>query len=115
MTARGAFPLRAICMFALMMVAPLAWAQGSPDLRTQRCIEVQIGGEKAFNCANEHFKREVERVNPSLNTPPISAGSQDLRTGVANIPSVRQQYGPNFGRSTVPYRPATTFNSPPRR
>lgn len=115
MTARGSFAVRAASMVALALAAPPALAQGAPDLRTHRCIEVQIGGEKAFDCANEQFKREVERVNPSLNAPPISAGSQDLRTGVANIPAVRQQYGPNFGRSTVPYRPGTTFSSPLRR
>ncbi|BAS00477.1 hypothetical protein BV133_2883 [Blastochloris viridis] len=81
---------------------------------TQRCIEVQIGSEKTLDCFNQLLKEQVDRVNPVLNKPPIEAGSQDIRTGVANIPAVRQQYGPNFGRSLVPYRPTNTYASPLR-
>lgn len=72
----------------------------------QRCIEVQIGNEKSFDCFNQSFRRQVDRVNPVLNQPPISAGSSDTRVGAVNVPAVRQQYGTSFGRSVIPQRPA---------
>lgn len=74
--------------------------------RHESCVEVEIGGARAYNCLNERLKREVERVNPIANIPPIDAKSSDIKVGVANIPAVRQQYGKNFGVSVIPYRPA---------
>jgi hypothetical protein len=76
-------------------------------------VEVEIGGSKAFNCLNEKLKQQVDRVNPSLNTPPIDARSPDIRVGVVNIPAVQQQYGKNFGVSVVPFRPAPPVFSAP--
>jgi hypothetical protein len=71
----------------------------------ERCVDVRIGGEHAFGCVNERLKREVDRVNPTLNMPPIDARSPDTKTGVVNVPAVQQQYGRNFGVSAHPYRP----------
>jgi hypothetical protein len=86
---------------------------------SERCVEVEIGSSRALECLNQQLKRQVDRVNPSLNLPPLDAKSQDLKVGVVNVPGVQQQYGRNFGVSAFPYRPAPLiFNSPiggPRR
>jgi hypothetical protein len=84
-------------------------ASGSPD----RCVEVEIGSSRAMDCLNQKLKKEVDRVNPGLNLPPIDARSQDLKIGVVNMPAVQQQYGRNFGVSAVPYRPAPPVYSSP--
>lgn len=84
----------------------------------ERCVDVQIGGSRAFNCLNQKLREEVNRVNPSANIPPIDARSSDIRVGVVNMPAVQQQYGRNFGVSVIPYRPAPpVFTAPigPRR
>jgi hypothetical protein len=83
---------------------------------SERCVEVEIGSSRALNCLNQKLKREVDRVNPSLNLPPIDAKSSDLKVGTVNIPGVQQQYGRNFGVSAFPYRPAPpVFTSPLHR
>jgi hypothetical protein len=84
-------------------------APASPD----RCVEVEIGSSRSMDCLNQKLRREVDRVNPSLNLPPIDAKSQDLKVGVVNMPAVQQQYGRNFGVSAVPYRPAPPVYSSP--
>jgi hypothetical protein len=76
------------------------------------CIEVEIGGDRAFNCLNQQLKREVDRVDPLPNVPPVSARSQDVRIGIVNVPAVAQQYGQNFGRSVVPFRPPPLIFAP---
>lgn len=72
----------------------------------ERCVDVKIGEEHSLGCLNEKLKRQVDGVNPVLNTPPIDAKSQDLKVGIVNVPAVQQQYGQNFGHSVIPYRPA---------
>lgn len=88
------------------------------QVATERCVEVEIGSSRAFECLNQKLKKQVDRVAPTLNLPPIDARSPDTKTGVVNIPGVQQQYGRNFGTSVVPHRPAPLqFTSPvaPRR
>ena len=87
---------------------------GAPDGTVQeRCVDVTAGGERSFGCVNELLKRKVDRVNPTLNIAPIDARSPDTKTGVINIPGVKQQYGQNFGKSAVPFRPPPpVFTSP---
>lgn len=70
-----------------------------------RCVDVQIGTERAFGCLNQKLRREVDRVNPSINLPPVDARSPDVRVGNVNEAAVRQQYGSNYGRSVIPFRP----------
>ena len=79
--------------------------QPPPTPNFQQCIDVEIGGDRAFGCLNQQLKREVERVNPSLNLPPLDARSPDVRVGNVSEAAVRQQYGSNYGRSVVPFRP----------
>lgn len=81
--------------------------------RSENCVEVEIGNSRAYNCLNQKLKKEVDRVNPSVNMPPVDARSPDIRVGVVNIPAVQQQYGKNFGVSVMPYRPALPTFSPP--
>jgi hypothetical protein len=82
----------------------------------ERCIDVEIGGSRSFGCLNQTLKRDVEKVNPSINLPPIDARSGDTKIGVVNLPGVQQQYGQNYGRSVVPFRlPPPAFSSPMNR
>jgi hypothetical protein len=86
-----------------------------PAPNFERCVDVQIGGDSAFGCLNQKLRREVERTNPSINLPPLDARSPDVRVGNVNEAAVRQQYGSNYGRSVVPFRPPTpTFGVPGR-
>lgn len=86
-----------------------------PPPTFERCIEVEIGRDGAFGCLNQKLRREADRVNPSINQPPIDARSPDVRVGSVNEAGVRQQYGSNYGRSAVPYRPPTATFVLPRR
>lgn len=63
------------------------------------------GDAKSLERLNQVLKRKVDEINPSFNTPPLDARSPDTKIGVINIPAVQQQYGQNFGRSAIPYRP----------
>lgn len=81
----------------------------------ERCVDVQIGNDGAFGCLNQKLRREVDKINPSINLPPIDARSPDVRVGNVNEAAVRQQYGPNYGRSAFPYRPSVPANVLPRR
>jgi hypothetical protein len=78
---------------------------GAPPV--QRCIEVEIGGETAggFGCLNQQLKRQVETVNPALPHAPLDARSSDVRVGNVNEAAIRQQLGPNYGHSVIPFRP----------
>lgn len=80
---------------------------------SENCVEVEIGGDKAFNCLNEKLRRQTERVIPLPNIAPIDSRSSDIHIGVVNIPAVKQQYGRNFGNSVIPYRPQPPVYAPP--
>src|SRR5262249_25614288 len=81
----------------------------------ERCIEVEIGGDRGLGCINQQLKREVERGSPSLNLPPLEPRSPDVRVGNVNEAAVRQQYGSNYGRSVIPFRPPPPVFTVPRR
>ena len=86
-----------------------------PAPTLERCVEVEIGSDSALGCLNQKLKREVDRVNPSINLPPLDARSSDLRVGNVNEAAVRQQYGSNYGRSAIPFRPPVPVYTLPRR
>jgi hypothetical protein len=89
---------------------------GQPTTSTfERCVDVQIGSDGAFGCLNQKLRREVDKVNPSLNPAPIDARSSDIRVGNVNETAVRQQYGSNYGRSVIPFRPPVPANVLPHR
>ncbi|MGP8119396.1 MAG: hypothetical protein ACLP8B_02585 [Xanthobacteraceae bacterium] len=79
--------------------------QPPPAPTFQRCVDVDIGGDRGMGCLNQQLKREVDRVNPSSANPPLDARSPDVAVGLANSAAVREQYGQNYGRSVIPYRP----------
>ncbi len=80
----------------------------------ERCVEVEIGGESTLGCLNQRLKRQVDRVAPSINLPPLDARSPDVRVGNVNEAAVREQYGPNYGRSVIPFRPPAPVYVPGR-
>ncbi|MGJ4895389.1 MULTISPECIES: hypothetical protein [unclassified Bradyrhizobium] len=79
--------------------------------KPERCTGNASAQPRTFGCINESLRRKVDAVNPAENQTPIDARSSDLKVGTVNIPAVRQQYGANFGRSVVPYRPTAVFPS----
>lgn len=79
--------------------------------KPERCADDASAQPRTFSCINESLRRKVDAVNPISNQAPIDARSSDLKVGTVNIPAVRQQYGANFGRSVVPYRPTAVFPS----
>ena len=87
-------------------------AQPPPSPNFQRCVEVDIGGDRGLGCLNQQLKHEVDRVNPSITNPPLDARSPDVAVGLVNSTAVRQQYGQNYGRSVIPFRPpAPVYNT----
>lgn len=85
----------------------------SDDAGYERCVDVEIGGSRAYNCLNDRIRRAVDKVAPTATVPPIDARSADVRLGIVNVPAVQQQYGRNFGVSVRPYRPPpASFTSP---
>ncbi|UFZ03337.1 hypothetical protein LQG66_29540 [Bradyrhizobium ontarionense] len=79
--------------------------------KPERCADGASAQPRTLSCINESLRRKVDAVNPLGNQAPIDARSSDLKVGTANVPAVRQQYGDNFGRSVVPYRPTAVFPS----
>ncbi len=71
----------------------------------ESCVEVEIGSARAYDCLNTQLKQKVEKVAPLPNIPPLDATSPDPKLGIVNVPALKQQYGPNYGKSVVPYRP----------
>lgn len=104
--------MKTILVLALACVgaAPAA-AQDSREF--QRCVDIEIGGERAaWSCINQVLRRKVEQASPDRFAVPLAAGSQDVRIGAVNIPAVRQQYGRNFGISVLPERPPQIYSAP---
>jgi hypothetical protein len=127
---RAAFPEEPVQRFILATLVPFAFicpanAQQSnllpeimvggdaPSTVSQRCVDVEIGGSHGYNCLNLKLRQQVDRINPSMNIPPVDARSADIRVGVVNMPAVQQQYGRNFGVSVIPYRPARPVYTSP--
>lgn len=68
----------------------------SSDKMSDVCVEVEIGGDKApsLGCLNQRLKRQVDNIQPSANTPPFDAKSQDVRIGIVNAAAAKQQMAP---------------------
>jgi hypothetical protein len=76
------------------------------------CVEVEIGKDRSFGCLNRQLRSEVDKIRPMIAAPPVDARSSDLKTGVVNIPAIRQQFGRNFGISAAPYREPSIYRGP---
>jgi hypothetical protein len=72
------------------------------------CVEVEIGGQKStgLDCLNQKLKQETNNVQPIGNIPPLDASSPAVKVGGFSQTAVSQQFGQNFGKSVVPFRPA---------
>jgi hypothetical protein len=80
----------------------------------QTCVEVEIDGQKApaYSCINQRLQQQVEQVQPVANVPPLDASSPAVAVHGFNQTALQQQFGQNFGKSVVPFRPpAPTFNN----
>ena len=75
---------------------------------TETCVQVEIGGQKSsgLDCINQDLKREVDGVHPPQNIPPLSATSPPPSVGSFNATAMSEQYGQNWGKSVIPFRPA---------
>lgn len=83
-----------------------------PALADETCVEVEIGGEKApkLSCLNQQLQKQVESVRPTANIAPLDATSSPaVKLGGYNQTALKQQYGPNYGKSAIPWRPTNTY------
>jgi hypothetical protein len=79
-----------------------------PLAADELCVQVEIGGEPApaFTCINQRLQRVVHGARPDAKAAPVDATSPAVRVGGFSQAGLAQQYGPNFGKSVVPFRPA---------
>jgi hypothetical protein len=90
---------------------------GSPPASGQTCVQVQVTGQtpSAYNCLNQQLQQLVQGANPAQPNLPLAANSSSNQVGTFNEQGVAEQYGQNFGKSVIPYRPpAPAFNNPLR-
>ena len=82
-----------------------------PAFADRPCVAVDIGGDRApaLGCINELLLSQVDKARPRPVPAPADATSAAVEVGGFSLRSVRQQYGPNFGKSAVPYRPLQTY------
>ncbi len=69
-------------------------------------------GAHQLDCLNRRMERQVDRVNPPAISAPLGANSPDTKIGIVNLPAVQQQYGQNYGKSVIPYRPPPLIYAP---
>jgi hypothetical protein len=85
-----------------------------PPQNSESCGTAASGGSsQSLNCLNQQLKQKVDEVNPASVGAPLNAASPDTKIGIQNLPAVQQQFGPNYGRSVVPYRPAAPVYGTP--
>ena len=80
-----------------------------PGSSGQTCVQVKVQGEtpSPFNCLNQELQQEVEGSSAAQPNIPLSATSPSNAIGTFNEQGVAEQYGQNFGKSVIPYRPPT--------
>jgi hypothetical protein len=81
----------------------------------QTCVQVHIQGQKPnpYDCLNQQLQSQVQGNNQSSPSLPLGANSPSNEVGTFNEQGLKEQYGQNFGKSVVPYRPpAPIFSSP---
>ncbi len=87
----------------------------APAPAAKTCVQVQIAGQKpsAYNCLNQQLQRQAESAQGSgVPAAPLGAGSPSNAVGTFNEQGLKEQYGQNFGKSVIPYRPpAAVFSS----
>lgn len=88
--------------------APSASAGGT-------CVQVRIAGQKPspYDCLNQQLQQQAQGTQGAPSVPPVTAASPSNETGTFNQQGIAEQYGKNFGKSVIPYRPPPpTYSSP---
>jgi hypothetical protein len=87
---------------------------GTTTSGNDTCVEVEIGGQKAtgLNCLNQQLKHEVDRLQATPTIAPLDARSAAVHVGGFSETAMSEQYGKNFGKSVVPFRPAPPIFAP---
>ena len=80
----------------------------APPPAAKTCVQVQIAGQQPsiYNCLNQQLRAQAQGAVPGgVPAPPLGAGSPGNAVGTFNEQGVKEQYGQNFGKSVLPYRP----------
>lgn len=103
-------------MKSFVLGSLVMFAFAAPAVGEDACVEVEIGGEKTanLNCLNQSLQGQVNRVHPLENIAPLDGSSQEVQLGGYNQGALKQQYGANYGKSAVPWRPTSDYRSSPR-
>ncbi len=72
----------------------------------------QKNGTHQLDCLNRRMQRQVDHINPPAISAPLGANSPDTKIGIVNLPAVQQQYGQNYGKSVIPFRPSPPVFAP---
>jgi hypothetical protein len=112
-----------LCLALLLIAAVPAYAQSTPKGGNgvtlpgsggqpaagngQTCVQVQIPGQKPspFNCLNQQLQSQAQGTHQSSPSLPLGANSPSNKVGTFNEQGLQEQYGQNFGKSVVPFRP----------
>lgn len=102
---------------ALLSITPVVAVADSAQTREpspQTCVEVEIVGERTpdYGCLTKALNRRLRSVTPVPNVPPIGTQPSPNQVGLITPTELRQQYGPNYGKSAQPYRPQRTYPIP---
>jgi hypothetical protein len=110
--------MRAIARYRLAIAAALVLlapgrvpAQSSgvtlPGSTSQTCVQVEVPGEKpsVYNCLNQQLQQEALGAGRPQANAPLTATSPSNQVGTFNEQGVAEQYGQNFGKSVIPFRP----------
>ncbi len=85
----------------------LPGSSGESGAPGQTCVQVRIAGETAspYNCLNQELQQQVQGSGAPQPSLPLGPASPSNQIGTFNEQSVSEQYGKNFGKSVIPYRP----------
>jgi hypothetical protein len=76
------------------------------------CLEVEINGQRSYDCTNRKLEEKAKSIPGQGNIPPVNAQSNDVKLGIQNETAIRQQFGQNYGVSIYPYRPKNIITNP---
>ncbi len=79
----------------------------SPAGAGQTCVQAKIAGEAPppYSCLNQQLQQEVQGAGAATPSLPLTASSPSNKVGTYNEQSIKEQYGQNYGKSVIPYRP----------
>jgi hypothetical protein len=115
--------LLSFCLMALSLGAAHAWAQSTSDNgnglfiggnstpaqagSSKTCVQVSIAGEKPspYSCINQELQQQAQGAPQSTPSLPLGADFPSNKVGTFNEQGVKEQYGQNFGKSVIPFRP----------